>query len=183
MGCLWKSNAAAESSPTRCVAGRVADRSGSRGSFRQGHLQARLPLRRQQAPELGPAAVTGHQGDLGLSEGGPGSGQVLPGPEVVCWDARSSHPPCPGGGGHLGCLSMRRCAAVHGSSRLKCRNPIGSVVGYVARMAGKEGGPWLGAMPPGGVTVSLVLSTSFSSAGSGLGPAPRCVAEEGAARP
>lgn len=45
-------------------------------------------------------------------------------------------------------LSTRRCAAVHGSSRLKRRNPVRPVVGRGAHVAGKEGGPWLWAMPP-----------------------------------
>lgn len=94
--------------------------SGSRGSFRRGRLRAHPPPRRRQPPELGRAGVTGHQGDLGLSEGGPGCRRVLPGLEVECWGAWSSRPLCLGGGGHLGalgCFSTHSCAAVHGSSR------------------------------------------------------------------
>lgn len=58
-------------------------------------------------------------------------------------------------------LSTRCCAAVHGSSRLKRRNPVGPVVGRGAHVAGKEGGRGSGRCPRRGHGVSGSLDPVF----------------------
>lgn len=70
------------------------------------------PSPQAAAPELARAGVTGHQRDLGLSEGGPGSRCALPGPEAECRGARSSRPLSLGRGGRLAPLGVSLRAVV-----------------------------------------------------------------------